>query len=79
MRSNVDSDLDFMRIQRIKDYRKLNADTVVTTTHFLKKCILVPSRQNEQEEKYYLDHPFKRGSMKFDDFNYEVYNPYILI
>ena len=52
---------------------------MVTTTHFLKKCILVPSRQNEQEEKYYLDNPFKRGSMKFDDFNYEVYNPYILI
>lgn len=52
---------------------------MVTTTHFLKKCILVPSRQNEQEEKYYLENPFKRGSMKFDDFNYEVFNPYILI
>ena len=25
------------------------------------------------------ENPFKRGSMKFDDFNYEVYNPYILV
>ena len=31
------------------------------------------------EEKVYAEHPFKRGSMKFDDFNYQVYNPYILI
>ena len=79
IRSNVDTEDDFMRIQKIKDYRKLNADTVVTTTHFLKKCILVPTRQSEQEERAYQEHPFKRGSMKFDDYNYQVYNPYILI
>lgn len=33
---------DFDRIQKIKDFRKLFADTAVTTTHFLKKCIRVP-------------------------------------
>ena len=27
----------------------------------------------------FQEHPFKRGSMKFDDFNYQVYNPYILV
>lgn len=79
IRSKQDTEADFLRIQQIKDYRKLNADTVVTTTHFLKKCILVPTRQTEQEEKFFQDNPFKRGSMKFDDFNYEVYNPYILV
>lgn len=25
------------------------------------------------------NHPFKRGSMKFDDYNYLMYNPYILV
>ena len=30
------------RIMQIKDYRKLFADTIVTTTHFLKKCVKVP-------------------------------------
>ena len=33
---------DAERILKIKDYKKLFADTVVTTTHMLKKCIKVP-------------------------------------
>ena len=44
IRSKYDTESDFIRIQQIKDYRKLNADTVVTTTHLLKKCIVVPTR-----------------------------------
>ena len=32
---------------RLKDFRKLFADTAVTTTHFLKKCNKVP-RLKEQ-------------------------------
>ena len=44
IRSKEDTEEDFIRIKKLKDYRKLNADTVVTTTHFLKKCILVPTR-----------------------------------
>ena len=79
IRSKADTDEEFSRIQKIKDYRKLNADTVVTTTHFLKQCILIPSRQSEDQERNYQENPFKRGSMKFDDFNYDIYNPYILI
>ena len=39
----------------------------------------MPLKQSEEEEKIYAEHPFKRGSMKFDDFNYQIYNPYILI
>ena len=79
LRSAADTEEDYERIQKIKDYRKLNADTVLTTTHFLKKCLLVPTRQTEQEERTYQDNPFKRGSMKFDDFNYQMHNPYILV
>lgn len=79
LRSLVDTEDDYNRIQNIKDYRKLNADTVVTTTHFLKKCVLIPTRLTEQEERESQENPFKRGSMKFDDFNYQVHNPYILI
>ena len=33
---------EMQRIMQIKDYRKLFADTIVTTTHFLKKCVKVP-------------------------------------
>jgi hypothetical protein len=36
-------------------------------------------KQSEEEEKIYAEHPFKRGSMKFDDYNYQIYNPYILV
>lgn len=75
----TDIDQDYERIKKIKDYRKLYADTVVMTTQLLKKCVLVPLKQSEEEEKIYAEHPFKRGSMKFDDFNYQIYNPYILV
>ena len=47
IKGGVDTEKDYARIQQIKDYRKLNADTIVTTTHFLKKCVVVPSRQSE--------------------------------
>ena len=33
---------DYQRLFKLKDYRKLFADTVITTTHLLKKCISVP-------------------------------------
>lgn len=48
IRSMADCQDEYDRITKIKDYRKLNADTVVVTTHFLKKCVLMPTRQTEQ-------------------------------
>ena len=30
-----------LRISKLRDFRKLFADTAITTTHFLKKCIKV--------------------------------------
>jgi hypothetical protein len=37
-----DANKDIIRINQLKDYRKLFTDTMVTTTHFLKKCVKVP-------------------------------------
>ena len=80
IRTKAEINSDYVRIQKIKDNRKLNADTVVLTTHLLKKCVQVPVfHATEQEETAYQGHPFKRGAMKFDDYNYHIYNPYILV
>ena len=79
IKTKVEPSLDFERIQRIKDYRKLFADTAVLTTHMLKKCVLIPYKMEDKEEDGYQKHPFKRGAMKFDDFNYAMYNPFILV
>lgn len=63
------------------------------TTHMLKKCIKVPKviAQSNIEpnglppveydrivERQKIE-PFKRGVMCFDDFNYDLYNQYILV
>ena len=78
---------------RLKDFRRLFADTAVTTTHFLKKCNKVPRLKELSEYEregltkedmqkalaMQAEDPFKRGSMGFDDFNYDLYNKYILI
>jgi len=34
----------------IKNTKKLFADTVITTTHLLKKCVKVPKLEEEKEE-----------------------------
>jgi len=41
LKTRCDENVDFERIQKIKDFRKLFSDTAVTTTHFLKKCAKV--------------------------------------
>lgn len=43
----------------------------------LKKCVLVTSKELRNERQ--RDSSFKRGAMQFEDFNYQMYNPYILI
>ena len=42
IKTREDQQEDLQRIMQIKDYRKLFVDTIVTTTHFLKKCVRVP-------------------------------------
>lgn len=64
------------------------------TALFLKKCVKVPkvklkeqrdntedferSRILKQVDKM-RQNPFKRGAMRFEDYNYNMYNPYILV
>ena len=51
------------------------SDTLVQTTHLLKKCVLVPNSDNQKKTQT----SFKRGVMDFEDFNYSLYNQYILV
>lgn len=70
------------RLQKLQDYRKLFADTQVTTTHLLKKSVMIPLKRDEigrTVEQQNVNHPFMRGVMEFDDFNYNHYNSVILV
>jgi hypothetical protein len=42
IKKNMNAANEIERIGRIKDFRKLHADTQVQTTHLLKKCVMVP-------------------------------------
>ena len=66
----------------MREFRKLYADTVIQTTHFLKKSIMIPIKTDDEghssdHQNHY--HPFMRGVMEFDDYNYKLYNPYVLL
>lgn len=41
---------DLERVKQIKDYRKLFSDTMILTTHFLKRCTKVPKVKKPQLE-----------------------------
>jgi hypothetical protein len=71
-----------LRLKTIKDHKKLYGDTIVNTTHFIKKSVMVPLQTDEegiQVEPQNQEHPFMRGIMSFDDYNYKQYNQYVLI
>ena len=66
----------------MKDFRKLYTESVVLTTHLLKKAVMIPIKLDEEgnvEEVTHAYNPFMRGVMEFDDYNYAVHNPYILV
>lgn len=65
---------EYDRILRLTDQRKLYATTVVQTTHFMKKSVILEKEDSRNTQ----DNPFKRGIMKFDDFNYNQFNPFVL-
>lgn len=78
----ISTNQDISRIEQIKNFKKLHADTIVNTTHFMKKSIMVPLKENEDgnlTEPMNSQHPFMRGILQFDDYNYERFNPYILL
>ena len=73
---------DQERINRIKDFRKLHADTIVNTTHLIKKAVMVPLQTDDEGrevEQANAEHPFMRGIMTFDDFNYNHFNKFVLV
>ena len=75
-------DSEFERIQKMKDFRKLFADSIVQTTHLLKKSVMVPIKYDDDgniEEVAHAYNPFMRGVMEFDDYNYAIHNPYVLV
>lgn len=69
------------RIMKLMAQKRFHANSIVQTTHFLKKCVIQqPQSSTEQLELVDMnDHPFKRGVMTFEDFNYAVFNPFILV
>lgn len=81
LKTNAKANEDILRIQRMKDYRKLFADSVVQTTHLLKKSVMVPIKYDDDGSTDQADAygPFMRGIMEFDDYNYSIHNPYVLI
>ena len=76
---------DEKRIANSAMKKKNFAQTIVQTTHFLKKCVIQPMKDitdaedQESPNKNITYHPFKRGVMSFEDYNYAQFNPYILV
>lgn len=79
------------RLISIQTEKRLHANTIVQTTHFLKKCVIQIDKGDNQKEEAeppaWFDvtgfvengkdtdesdftHPFKRGAMTFEDYNY---------
>ena len=42
IKTNAKADEEFERIQKMKDYRKLFADSIVQTTSMLKRAVMIP-------------------------------------
>jgi len=81
-KTNIDQNLDQIRINKIKDYKKLHVDSIVQQTHFIKKSVMVPIKIDEEgriKEPDNPEHPFMRGIMNFDDYSYTNFNSYVLL
>lgn len=74
-KSNLEN--EYIRVAKAKDSKKVFADTHIQTAHMLKKCVIVPVKLLKKE--CVANSSFRRGVMEFEDFNYAVYNPHILI
>ena len=60
----------------------MHADTVVNTTHFIKKSVMIPLEIDDDGsvlKPNNVNHPFSRGIMEFDDFNYKPFNEIVFI
>lgn len=80
-KTNSDTTDEQVRLNQIRDFKKVNADTLINTTHFFKKSVMVPVNYDDEGTEIVppnANHPFMRGIMNFDDYNYQSYNRYIL-
>ena len=48
IKTDADLGQDQERLAKIKDFRKLHADTTINTTHFIKKAVMVPLDLDEE-------------------------------
>ena len=80
-RTDVNADEDMKRIANMPSYKKLHVDSMVCTAHLIKKSVMVPILQTEGKyaEPENIQHPFMRGIMTFDDYNYQNYNDLVLL
>lgn len=77
-----DVDFDQERINKIEGFKKLFAESQVNTTLFIKKAVMVPikaARDGKLFEPRNAKHPFMRGIMNFDDYNYKSLNDFIFV
>jgi hypothetical protein len=82
LRTSFRIEEEFDRINKIQDFRKLHADTVVNTTHFIKKSVMIPLEIDDDGavlKPNNVTHPFSRGIMEFDDFNYKPFNEIVFV
>lgn len=84
LKTNSDAQADQLRLNTVKECRKLHADSLVSTTHFIKKAVMVPHNDDFEDnvnikEEHTLHRPFTRGIMTFDDYNYSTVNDYVLV
>lgn len=71
-----------MRINSIKDFRRMNSESNLQTLHFLKKACILPYKDpktGKPRDTSQDDKPFLRGIMNFDDYNYSYFNQYVLV
>lgn len=52
-----------------------HSESQVSTAHFLKKCAILAEEPSEHDKL----NPFNRGAFKFEDFNYQQFNEFILL
>ena len=48
IKTNAKADEEFIRITQMKDCRKLFADSIVQTTHLLKKSVMIPIKYDDE-------------------------------
>lgn len=68
---------DEARILTVPNLKKMHIDSMISTTHFFKKAVMIPTQTKLSARSQSL--AFTRGIMNFDDYNYAAYNKHVLL